>query len=288
MKNLEKTQEAINKLLNMFETGEIPQAIARTVIKQKGYDKPSDRWSLGNKLIMLIHDTTDARGYRQWEEVGRHVKKGAKAFYILAPVYITKKEVVTKVIIDENGEEVKVEEEQVRQVLVGFKEIPVFRYEDTEGKLLPEVDYTPKALPPLVDVAKKYGIQIKYGPFTERFYGFYTPSTNSIMLCSHDVDIFFHELAHAIHNRIHPLKGGQDPYQEIVAETVAGVLCELYGFKGYEYHVYRYIQGYAKARDGKETVKAIMKVLADVERILKIIFEGEEAVMEKVEENPAA
>ena len=26
---------------------------------------------------MLMHDTADARGFRQWKQVGRHVKKGA-------------------------------------------------------------------------------------------------------------------------------------------------------------------------------------------------------------------
>ena len=33
--------------------------------------RPSGKWSLGNKLILLTHETTDARGFRQWQEVNK-------------------------------------------------------------------------------------------------------------------------------------------------------------------------------------------------------------------------
>jgi len=265
----DRVTQAIERLLDTFESGKLPAAIARTIIEEQEIDKPSNKWSLGNKLIMRLHGTNDARGYRQWEEVGRHVRKGAKAFYILGPVYKTIK--VTEKETDEFGNEVEVEKE--KKVLVGFKEIPVFAYEDTEGKELPQPDYKPATMPPLAPVAQKYGVRVAYGPFAGRFYGYYQPATNSIMLCTHDVDVFFHELAHAVHHHTcGPLKGGQDPKQEIVAETVAAVLCELYGFTGYQYHAYRYVSYYAKAKDGQQLVKAIMSVLADVEKVLRAIL----------------
>jgi len=91
------------------------------------------------------HDTEDARGFRQWQKIGRRVKKGAKAFYILAPI---RKKVPVKIRreverINENGETEIVEVEETIYVdkLVGFKSIPVFRYEDTEGKPLPEENF---------------------------------------------------------------------------------------------------------------------------------------------------
>lgn len=269
MAQVDRVAEACQKLLRMFEDGTIPPAVARTVIQSQG-DRPSDKWSLANRLIMLVAGTTDARGFRQWEAVGRKVKKGARAIYILGPMYKTRL-VKVKEIVD--GEEVEVEKEEV--VLVGFKAIPVFRYEDTEGEPIPEVDYTPKELPPLIEVANKFGIKVNYGPYVGRFYGYYRPGENSIMLCSQDVEVFFHELAHAVYSRIRPLKPGQDPEQEIVAETVAGVLCELYGFTGYAWHVYEYIRAYAEDKDSKGVVKAILGVLADVERVLGIILQEE-------------
>lgn len=88
----EKAKESLNRLLQMFEIGDLPQAVARTVIADKtGHAvKPSDKWSLGNWLLMIVAGTGDARGFNQWQEVGRHVKKGAKA--ILYPCPLDQKE----------------------------------------------------------------------------------------------------------------------------------------------------------------------------------------------------
>lgn len=265
----EKIREVLTNLLKLFESGNLPQAAARTFISTKaGYGKPSDQWSLGNRLIMLAAGTEDARGYQQWREAGRQVKKGAKAFYILAPV--TKK-VVQKVVDPETGEE----RQEEKVVIVGFRTVPVFRYEDTEGKPLPQPDYTPPELPPLYDLAQRFGVTVKYLPFSGKALGSYRPAQAQILLRSHDVDVFFHELAHAVHNTIRPLKNGQHQDQEIVAETVACVLCELYGAKGYIWHGWEYIKQYA-GQDPRKALKAIMKVLAEVEEVLKRIFEAAE------------
>ena len=59
----------------------------------------------------------------------------------------------------------------------------------------------------------------------------YIPAKNEIVL--YDEITFFHELAHAAHHRIRPLKSGQAPFQAIVAETCAAVLCLMYGCEGY-------------------------------------------------------
>ena len=76
-----------DKLLVTFESGELPPAVARTVIARCSEDnKPCNQWSFGNQLLMIISGTEDARGFRQWQNVKRNVKKGAKAIYILAPI----------------------------------------------------------------------------------------------------------------------------------------------------------------------------------------------------------
>ncbi len=69
----------------MFESGEMPEAVTRTFIEAGKSEKPSNKWSLGNKLLMLAAGACDARGYDQWQKVGRNVRKGAKAFYIFGP-----------------------------------------------------------------------------------------------------------------------------------------------------------------------------------------------------------
>src|SRR5690606_15517582 len=132
---------------------------------------------------------------------------------------------------EETGEEVR------RSILVGFRSIPVFAVEDTEGEPLPEVDYRPKDLPPLMEVAERLGVTVDYAPKPEGgAWGWFDPTTQRIVLYTHDVKTFFHELAHAAHAKIEPLVPGQDPRQEIIAETVALVLCRLYGYEGWERH----------------------------------------------------
>ena len=257
----DRVEEATNKLFNMFASGNLPEAIAKTVLLAQN-DIPSAKWSLGNQILMLASGTADARGFEQWKKVGRCVKKGARAIYILGPC--------SKKVTDEGTGEDKV-------IITGFKSIPVFRYEDTEGADIPTVEYSPAEMPPLIEVAELYGVKVNYGPVTGRFYGCYRPNDNSILLCTHDVDTFFHELAHAVHGSIRPLKGGQHSDQEVVAETVATVLCILYGYEGYVYHGYEYIKHYADEHSGNGAIKAIMKVLADVQAVLELILNARDA-----------
>ena len=81
----EHAEEALRSVLDLFESGELPEQIAQTVIARQEGTSPMVNWSLGNQLLAIIAGTSDARGYRQWQEVGRHVRKGSKALYILAP-----------------------------------------------------------------------------------------------------------------------------------------------------------------------------------------------------------
>lgn len=253
----------------MFESGNLPSAVARTLITPApGAEKPSDRWSLGNKLLMLLAGTEDARGFRQWKQVGRHVKKGARAFYILAP--ITKK-VRKKVIDPETGEER--EEEQI--IIAGFRDVPVFRFEDTEGEPLPEPDYRPLEPPPLFDVARKFGVQeVIYTPAREdRSYGFFTRRGGKrIVLHTHDVLTWFHELGHAVHSTFRELKGGQVPEQEIVAEVFAATMCEIFGIQGYHFHAWEYVKAYS-GRNPQQALRSVFRVLSDVEECLKRVWD---------------
>jgi len=266
MYNDSKVKDALNRLLEMFESGDMPEAVAKAVIKRKAGFSPSDKWSLGNLLLRSLAGTDDARGFRQWEAVGRKVKKGAKAFYILAPM--TKR--IEKEVEAEDEKGNKEVKKQQQTVITGFKAVPVFRYEDTEGKPIPKADYRPAALPPLAEVAEEWGIKIKYGPFVGRFYGYYDFSQEEIFLATHDVSTFFHELGHAAHKRIKgSMKGGQDADQEIIAEMTAAVLCRLYGFKNHERYTFDYVSRYS----GKDVLKAVMKLLSEIEQCVNLILE---------------
>jgi hypothetical protein len=257
-----EAEAALQRVLELFESGELPERIAETVITPALSDAPSNSWSLGNRLLQLLAGTNDARGYRQWQQVNRHVNKGAKAFYILAPCTRTIQEA------DADGTE------QTRTIVTGFTAIPVFRLEDTDGEPLEQPDYRPPLLPPLHEVAERLGVPVSYRPYVAKFLGYYSPGTDEIVLCSHDVRTFFHELAHAAHQRVlkqrgTTLKGGQQAGQEIVADTVAAVLCELFGYSGYLASSHDYIQNYA---NGSNPAKAAMRLLGEISDVLTLIL----------------
>jgi len=268
----ERIRQATEKLRDMFASDELPRAVAQTLLQPKPGDAPSRRWSLGNRLLMYLAGTSDARGYRQWEAAGRRVKRGAKAFYIFAP--LTRK--VTETVTVTNGEGEEEEQERERVVVTGFRPVPVFRVEDTEGEPLEETDYSPPELPPLYDVAEAYGLSVRYVPADGRYRGAYVPGTGEIILCTHDVRTFFHELAHAAHFRVSDVQpAARDPYLETVAETAAAVLCILYDVQGYVPHSREYIEHYAR---GENALTAMLKVISDVQKVLEDILSTAERI----------
>jgi hypothetical protein len=271
MMNDERITEASRKLIDMFSCQDFPPALSRTIInRMQGDGRPSDKWSITNQIIMMLSGTDDARGFRQWQQVKRSVKKGARAIYIFAPI-ITR---MTEKKIDLSaGYEIS----EDKSILKGFKLVPVFRCEDTEGEALPIPDYSPPVLPPLTDVAEFLGCTVSYKPFNHSAYGSFNPS-GEISLYSHDVDVFFHELAHLAHHKIKGLKPGQDADQELVAEMSGCILCELYGYKGYQYQGFHYMQSYSGC-DPVKTIQNIGALLNEVELVVKFILKVEESLV---------
>ena len=98
--------------------------------------------------------------------------------------------------------------------------------------------------------------------------------TKEIALATPEEKTFFHELAHAGHERIKgKLTPGQDPFQEITAELCAQALCRLVGKSGEKHfgNSARYISNYAE-KAGITPHAACLKVLSDTEKVLNQIF----------------
>ncbi|MBF0330221.1 MAG: antirestriction protein [Nitrospirae bacterium] len=245
----EKVKVILEEILRRFETGDIPEAIALSMFPIPNI--PANKWSLLNRTVVFFSGTHDARGFNQWKETGRFVKKGAKAIHILAPRF-------------------KKEEEE--QILSGFMAVAVFRVEDTEGVPL---SYEQIELElPLMELAKNWGISIRTIPGNYRYYGYYSQSRNEITLASQEECVFFHELSHAAHKQVlGQLKGGQDWRQEIVAELSAAALCHIVGKRPNDTlgHSYRYIERYAK-KAKLSAYQGCVKVISDVEKVLHLIF----------------
>ncbi len=70
----EKANTELEKIVQLFSSKQLPDLCAKALINAP--ERPSSKWSFGNQLLMLLAGTSDARGYRQWQDVGRHVMKG--------------------------------------------------------------------------------------------------------------------------------------------------------------------------------------------------------------------
>jgi antirestriction protein ArdC len=261
-------EAALASIVALFEDEDpdtLPAAIAPTVLARLAGTSPQGYWSIGNQILCWLEGSHDTRGYRQWQEAGRHVVKGAKAIRILAPI--------TRTFTETDAE---TGEKSARKVACGFKAIPVFRIQDTEGLPVEVPDYEPNELPPLAEVAATLGVPVRYMPHDgSNALGHYDPRADAIGLMSHDERVFWHELGHAAHYRACPdVKPGEEQRarKEIVAELVAATIGRLYGREGFLATSRDYIASYG----GENPGRAAMKVLADVQAALKVLTDAAE------------
>lgn len=217
------TRQVAERIITAFQTPEcLPKALAPIFIHRKD-DVPCRKWSWHNQLLVALSMTADARGFRQWKTVGRSVTKGSKALWILAPCIKTIKESAS-----DSGE-------SKRQVLIGFRSVPVFALEDTEGDPLPErddkYDSWVKELP-LAGVAEAWGITL--GTYSHEegaplgFYQYASSGNRTVMLGVENLSTWAHEMVHAADHRLTNL-AGQKSQKEIVAELGGAILLECLG-----------------------------------------------------------
>lgn len=259
MKLSEKAQASLDRVITKFKSGDI-SAISRVIRIQLDPKAPARFWSLSNKVLAYVQaQELDCRGYMQWQHLGRTVKHGSKAVYIVRPLTIKKK-------TTDKGEETE------STVCVGFSTIPVFAASDTEGnEILP--NYQPKQLPPLADLAISMGISVDYVPLPSDRLGDTDVNGKRIRVGTNNPSVFFHELTHAIHARIvGGLTGGQQIDQEVTAELCATVLMDFYGMGDHTGNAWNYIKHYAD-----EPLTAITKALSTVEAVLEVLLEGKAA-----------
>ena len=194
-------------------------------------------------------------------DAGRHVKRGARAIYILVPRLINRE------TASETGEA----EEQ--EVLAGFMGRPVFRVEDTEGEPL---DYEKIELPPLplMERAQEWGLSVKALPGNYHYHGYFSQDKQEIGLASKDEAIFFHELSHAAHMRlVGDLRTVPSWEKEVVAELAAAALCRIVGKESNQLgNSFQYVKHYAE-QAGLSPIKACLKVINQTEAVLTAILQ---------------
>jgi hypothetical protein len=234
----ERVSAIANDILAAFDSGELPQALAQLFI-HRNVEVPSRLWTWTNRLITIRHGHVYAAGFRQWQEVGRYVKKGEHAFHILAPRIAKAKEDDAKRGVKEGD-----------PVTLGFLAVPVFGYLQTEGEPLAGVEDAPEFIDrlPLVEVAGAWGLSVSlysHEDAPDRL-GYFTPGVG-IALGVENLSTWAHELVHAADHRLGNLVA-RSLDAEVVAEFGGAILLECLGYTSESDRggAYRYLQRYCE------------------------------------------
>ena len=240
MQYYRKAEESVKTILDAFETGKVPKALAQVFIKRNDVS-PCRSWSWRNQLLVALASFSDARGFRQWKDTGRHVRKGEHCrCQILIPVTI---------MVEGADSDIGEQTEDVR--IIGFTSAPVFGLEQTEGKPV-EVDHEAenwlRSLP-LRTLAESWGLNVEsYNGHENAAFGWYRPG-QTIAVGVKNLSTWAHELCHAADDRLGELRNGSRPDREIVAELAGATLLEClgHGTDADRGGAWEYIQYWAKA-----------------------------------------
>ena len=264
-----RAQEAAETILEAFQAGDLPRALAPVFIHRKD-NVPCRGWSWSNQLLAALAGHADARGYRQWQTVGRHVKKGEKSFPILAPI--------CKKRTEKDGE---TGEETDHTFVVGFTSVAVFGLSQTDGDPLPPPDPAVMAWLeslPLLDVSKQWGLSVEaYNGRNGTALGKYRRGSG-VALGVENLSTWAHEMCHAADDRLGKFQErGQHWRSETVAELGGAILLEIIG-----HHVesdrggcWEYVKAYAKEA-GIEPISACQRVLTRTCNAVALILDTAE------------
>lgn len=181
------------------------------------------RYSFGNVVLIVAQcpEATQVAGFRAWKKLGRSVRTGEKAIWILAPMAARKN---------------KAEALDGDRRIIRFRQVPVFDISQTEGEDLPTVcqelsgDGHGQSLVRLTEVAKSVGYAVERTPLPEGLNGDCAFDLRRIRVevrnsPAQQAKTLAHEIAHAL------LHSGQSDrcLAELEAESTAYVVCQRLG-----------------------------------------------------------
>ncbi len=269
-----KAESVAPRIIEAFERGDVPKALAPIFIKRAG--RHCDTYSWCNQLIVALSGWSDAMGYGSkdkssgWLSVGRQVRKGEKCTHILAPC--------VRKVDDPSAEGGK------RTIVFGFRSASVFGIEQTDvadadkwakqNKGNEQAEQFLDSLP-LRSVAESWGLKMQaYSGKRGKALGWYRHGS-AIALGVENLATWAHELMHAADFRTGKLiERGQHWRSETVAELGGAVLMLA---MGYETDAdlggaYAYIKSYADTAK-IPPIKACMDVIKRTCEAVALILE---------------
>lgn len=237
------------------------------------------RYSFNNTLLIAMQrpDATLVTGYRNWQSMGRQVKKGEKGITILAPAPIKRKR--EQEILDQNHKPLldadgNPRTEEVEVVIPRFKPTTVFDISQTDGE--PIETLAPEELTEAVAdydlfmeaITAVSPVPIRFDEIAGEAKGYYHSGGKEIVIQkgmseSQTIKTAIHETGHArLHDKDIMEKQGIEKdrlTKEVEAESVAYCVCSAFGVDTSEYS-FPYIAGWSSNREMKE-LKASMDII---------------------------
>ena len=236
-------------------------------------------YSFNNTLLIAMQrpDATLVTGYRNWQSMGRQVKKGEKGITIIAPAPIKRKKEQTVLDQDQKpviGPDGKPKTEEVEITLPCFKAITVFDIEQTTGE--PIQTLAPEILTAAVEdfdlflqaIREISPVPIRFDAIEGSANGYYHNLNKEIVIKkdmsqSQTLKTAIHETAHArLHDReIMESQGIEKDRltKEVEAESVAYCVCSAFELDTSEYS-FPYIAGWSSGKEMRG-LKASMDVI---------------------------
>jgi len=219
------------------------EAALRSMLSEEGWRhlldlraQPAHRYSLGN-IAWLVSQAerrnmslSQVRGFRAWEAVGRHVRKGEKALRVLAPITVK--------VEPKPDTEAQAADTEPKVRIVGWRSVAVFDVSQTDGPPLPNVTDRLDAADP-ADLAGKIrdhlverGWEVRTAPRSEMpgggAHGVTRPALHEVVVAddlsgAQAAAVWAHELGHTL------LPDLDGPASELAVEAFAYILCRRAG-----------------------------------------------------------
>ena len=255
-------REAFERLVKDVEAGK--SATLKAYLTAMGR---FHRYSVGNAILIGSQkpDAVHVAGFRAWQRLGRHVKKGEHGIAIMAPVVYRKK------TQPDDGDEGSSEDDEI---VTTFKTAYVFDISQTDGKPLPEfarAQGDPGAyLERLETFITKRGIELERRESLRMAEGVSIGGTillKASLAPAEEFSVLVHELAHEMLHQDPANRPREKTVKEAEAEAVAYVVCQGSGLD-----VNTASSDYIQLYDGDK--KTLMQSLERIQRTAAEILEA--------------
>jgi len=255
-------REAFNQLVEDVEAGK--SDTLKAYLKAMGR---FHRYSVGNAILIQLQkpDATHVAGFRAWQRLGRHVKKGEHGIAIMAPVVCRR-----KTQTDDSEED----KDTDGGIVTTFKTTYVFDISQTDGKPLPEFARAQGdpggCLERLEGFVAERGIRLERHEGLKMAEGVSTGGTillKASLAPAEEFSVLVHELSHEMLHQDPSGRPEDRTVREAEAEAVAYVVCQGIGLD-----VSTASSDYIQLYDGDK--KTLMQSLERIQRTAAEILEA--------------